>query len=81
MSKDTIARWVHTVMMGAGLDVAIFKPHSTRSAATSKAKRACVPLTDILKHAGWSNHQTFDRFYNKSAVKDSTFADSVLKID
>ena len=75
MSKDTIARWVRTVMMGAGLDVAIFKPHSTRSAATSKAKRACVPLTDILKHAGWCNHRTFDRFYKK------TVADSVLKID
>ena len=81
VSKDTIARWVRTVMMGAGLDVAIFKPHSTRTAATSKAKRACVPLTDIMKHAGWSNHRTFDRFYNKPVVKDSTFADSVLKID
>ena len=81
VSKDTIARWVRTVMMGAGLDVAIFKPHSTRTAATSKAKRACVPPTDILKHAGWSNHRTFDRFYNKPVVKDSTFGDSVLKID
>ena len=58
-----------------------FKPHSTRSAATSKAKRACVPLTDILKHAGWSNHRTFDRFYNKPVVKDSIFEDSVYKID
>ena len=54
VSKDTIARWVRTVMMGAGLDVAIFKPHSTRSAAASKAKRACVPLSDILRHAEWS---------------------------
>lgn len=81
VSKDTIARWVRTVMMGAGLDVATVKPHITRSAATSKAKRTCVPLTDLLKHAGWSNHRTFDRFYNKPVVKDSTFADSVLKID
>ena len=56
VSKDTIARWVRTVMMGAGLDVAIFKQHTTSSAATSKAKRACVPLSVILKHAGWSNH-------------------------
>ena len=68
-------------MTAARLDVAIFKPHSTRSAATSKAKRACVSLTDILKHAGWSNQRTFDRFYNKPVVKDSIFADSVLKID
>ena len=79
MSKDIIAHRVRTVMMGAGLYVATFKPHSTRSAATSKAKRACVPFTDM--HAGWSNHGTFDRFYNKLVVKDFTFADSVLKID
>ena len=32
--KDTIAGWVRTVMLGAGLDLAILKPHSTRTAAT-----------------------------------------------
>ena len=65
VSKDTIARWIRTVMMNAGLDVKIFKPHSTRSATTSKATQTCVPIENILKHAGLSNHRTFDRFYNK----------------
>ena len=45
VSKDTMAGWMCTVAMGAGLDVAIFKPHSTRSAATSKAKRGYVSLS------------------------------------
>ena len=34
VSKDTIARWVRTVMTSAGQDVVLFKPHSTRTAAT-----------------------------------------------
>lgn len=81
VSKDTIARWIRTVMMNAGLDVTMFKPHSTRSAATSKATQACVPVQDILKQAGWSNHRTFDRFYNKPVRPVSTFAESVLNAD
>ena len=81
VSEDTIARWIRTVMMNAGLDVKIFKPHSTRSEATSKATQTCVPIENILKHAGWSNHRTFDRFYNKPVRAESLFADSVLKVD
>ena len=34
VSKDTIAGWVRTVMTSAGQDVVLFKPHSTRTAAT-----------------------------------------------
>ena len=79
VTKDTIVRWIRTVMLEAGLDVETFRPHSTRSAATSKAKQACVPIQDILKHAGWSNERTFDRFYNKPVVtQDNKFAESVL---
>ena len=79
VTKDTIARWIRTVMLEAGLHVETFRPHSTRSAATSKAKQACVPIQDILKHAGWSNERTFDRFYNKPVVtQDNKFAESVL---
>ena len=79
MTKDTIARWIRTVMLEAGLDVETFTPHSTRSAATSKAKQACVPIQNILKHAGWSNERTFDRFYNKPVVtQDNNFAESFL---
>ena len=35
-----------------GIDVSVFKPHSTRSASTSKAKLSNVPLPDILSKAG-----------------------------
>ena len=63
--KDTISRWIRTIMTEAGIDINVFNPDSTRSAATSKALQSCVPIQDILKQAGWSNQRTFDRFYNK----------------
>jgi hypothetical protein len=37
VSRDTISRWVKTVMEKSGIDVQTFKPHSTRAASTSKA--------------------------------------------
>ena len=38
VSRDTISRWVRTVMQNAGLDTSIFSPHSVRAA--SKVQRA-----------------------------------------
>ena len=35
-SKDTIARWIKDLMRISGVDTEIFKPHSCRSASTSK---------------------------------------------
>jgi hypothetical protein len=65
----------------AGVDTNIFHPHSTRAAATSKAKAARVPIQEILNTAGWSSSRTFDQFYNKPTYSQSTFAAYVLKID
>jgi len=65
VSKDTISRWIKTVMLEAGIDTAVFKAHSTRSAAASADKRDNVPIDSILKNAGWSNVKTFEKFYDK----------------
>ena len=62
VSRETIARWICSVMEDAGLDTKAFKPHSTRAAATSNAKAACVPIHDILRHAGWSSSRCFDLY-------------------
>ena len=42
-----------------------FSAHSVRAASTSKAKTNLVPVDNILKVAGWSNAETFARFYKK----------------
>ena len=36
-SKDSLAKWITSVLHDAGIDMTIFTPHSTRSASTSKA--------------------------------------------
>ncbi|XP_044165778.1 uncharacterized protein LOC122949786 [Acropora millepora] len=78
VSRDTISRWIRTTMEGAGIDISMFKPHRTRMAATSKAKGASVPIQEILRTAGWSSSGTFDRFYDKPLMEESTFASAVL---
>ena len=48
-----------------GIDMELFKPHSTRHAASAAAYLVYVPLDDIQKKAGWSSADTFKRFYYK----------------
>lgn len=72
-SRDTISRWLRTVLARAGLSS--YTPHSFRCAASSAMKRSGVPLGDILKAAGWTNAKTFKQFYDKplqSQMKKNT---------
>ena len=55
-------------MQLSGLDLTVFKAHSTRAASTSAAKRALVPIQDIIDKAGWSSAQTFAAFYKTEIV-------------
>ena len=56
-----------------------FTGHSTRSACTSAAARAGVPLDSILVAADWSSSETFKRFYLGSLDKGE-FARAVLTV-
>ena len=77
-AKGTISRWVKEIMKAAGVNVEIFKPHSTRSAATSAAKAAGVPIDEIFKTAGWRSSSVFGKFYNKPLETADSFANSIL---
>ena len=78
VSKSTVSRWVKFIMSKAGIN-SCFKPHSTRAAATSKAKLYGVPLDIIIKTAGWSKASVFTKFYNKPILsKTKTVQDAVL---
>ena len=80
MSGRTISRWVKEVMKAAGINVAKFKPHSTRSASTSKASLCSLPLDQIMSAAGWTSATTSARFYNKAIDVNNGFAD-ILSLD
>lgn len=71
VGAQTMSRWIKTVLEWAGIDVTLFKPHSTRHAAATAAFRASVPLDEILKKAGWSSAKTFKRFYFKHVVDET----------
>ena len=79
VSTSPISRWIKDLMWQSGKDTGIFKPHSVRTATTSKAKQSLVPIDFILKTAGWSFQSTFAKFYDRAIQKDVSFAEEVLK--
>ena len=79
MPTDTIARWVKFVLTNGGVDMSIFTPHSIRSASTSTAMKAKVPLDTTLKTAGWTKDSTFRKYYNKDVKTAHDFSEAVLK--
>lgn len=75
VSKDTVSRWLKTVLTEAGIDSEVFKGHSTRAASSSAAMRENIGIDEILRTAGWNNSKTFKTFYDKVIVEDDQFAD------
>ena len=65
VSKDTVACWLKVTLGFSGIDMEKFTAHSYRAASISSNKAAGLNLTKILKTAGWSNAQTFAKYYNK----------------
>ena len=78
VTKDTIARWIKTILKLAGIDIATFKPHSTRAASSSAAKRLAVPLSSIMRAASWKTDSTFRRFYDKPIDTERDYAKTIL---
>ena len=76
-SRASIRRWATEILVAAGIDMTVFTAHSTRSASTSKAA-ASVPLTTILRTAGWSNQNTFRNYYELPVDKSGSFEQAVL---
>ena len=64
VSKDTISRWCKDILKLSGIDVNKYSSHSCRSAVSSYLKDR-VKISNLLDAAGWSNEQTFARFYRK----------------
>ena len=58
------------LMLKAGIKKQ-FGVHSTRAASTSAAKSKGVPMASIIQTAGWSNAETFEKFYHKTVPKEN----------
>ena len=79
VTSATIGRWIKTVLTQAGIDTNVFTAHSTRSASTSKAAAAAVPVDVILATAGWSTESTFRRFYKRPVALTNQMSVGVLQ--
>lgn len=79
VTKDTIARWIKTMLGRSGVDTAKFTAGSVRPAAASKAKAMAVPIACIMTKAGWSRESTFAKYYDKHIIRAvDPFQDAVL---
>jgi len=80
VSRDTVSRWVKTVLEHSGIDSNKFKPGSTRAASVSKAKECGATLDEILKAGGWSRESTFAKWYNKTiTTENKTLGEVILQ--
>lgn len=80
VTSQTVGRWLKKTMSSAGIEE-VFTAHSTRHAATSKAKRVGVNIETIKRAATWSPaSQTFARFYDRPIREpDENFAAAVVQ--
>ena len=67
-SKDTLARWIKDTLLLSGVDTNVFQAHSCRSASTSAAASAGVPIQTILRAGQWSMGTNFYKFYQKDII-------------
>ena len=68
VKAQTLARWMTNIMAAAGVDTAMFKQHSTRSASAAWLEKGTksMSVAQICKHAQWSNlTTTYRKFYHK----------------
>ena len=78
VSRNTVSRWVKEVLRSSGIDTEKYLAHSSRAASTSFCKAKCLSLQDIMAAAGWSNSETFARFYEKPLDSDQNFGKTLL---
>lgn len=80
-TRNTISRWVKKVLQTAGVSTVEFAAGSTRAAASSKANRAGVPIDEILKAGGWSQENTFTKWYKRNIIdcNSNQVAEAVLE--
>ena len=72
VSKDTIARWCKVTLSQCGIDVTKYTTHSSRAAATSKAKVRGVSVKRIIDSAGWKNERMFATCYERTIEEEIT---------
>ena len=78
ISTSALSKWCVSTLQQAGVDITVFRSHSTRSASTSHSQRKGLFIKQINKAAGWSFVQTFAGFYRKP-IEEEHFSKVVFE--
>ena len=78
VKHDTIGNWVTNTLKDSGIDVNVFKPHSTRGDSVSKYVSLKVPVDHILSEGQWSVKSTFHKFYDKQILPQRDISQKFL---
>ena len=78
VQKSTLSRWVVQVLTLSGVNMDIFRPHSTRAASTSGAARGGAQVDTIMAAGGWTTSTTFTNWYHRQ-IRPQSFQDSVFQ--
>lgn len=80
VTSQTLSRWLKLSLKLGGIDTSMFKAHSFRHAATSKAAKSGLCIDSILSRVGWSPKcATFAKFYNRPIDERTQFGQTVLE--
>ena len=60
------------------VDINKFSGHSTRAASSSYLADENFSIKDIMMSAGWSNEQSFERFYDKPTENSLNYGQAIL---
>ena len=64
-TSETIGRWLKEILRRVGINISLFKGHSVRKAASSKAKVRGATVREIMERGKWSHSSTWESFYHK----------------
>jgi integrase len=70
ITRETIAKTTLEAMANAGIDTSIFKSHSTRMAAATRALDNGATVDEVMRTGRWRSRSVFERFYNRAKAVD-----------
>lgn len=75
VTGNTMSKWIRSALQISGVDTSMFKAHSTRGAAASKAAASGISVDVILKAGHWRSESTFSKFYKRATIVPSIVPD------
>ena len=78
VTSETIGSWLKQILERVGVDTKLFKGHSIRKAASSKAKVRGATVQDIMDRGRWSYASTWEKFYHKKIISPQERFQNIL---